>query len=291
VSAPLVTIVIPSYQQGRYLEEAIESVFGQDYDRLELAVADGGSTDETLDVIRRHEDALSWWTSGPDGGQAAALNAAFARAHGEILGWLAADDALLPGAVSRVVAELARDPDALLVYGDAMFVLEDGAELFRLRARDPDVGAMVRACENFVVQPGSLFRRRAWELAGPFDEDAYYFFDFEFALRVAGHGSLVRIPDLLANYRVHPESKSIGAPLAKARDYARIAEAVPGTRAVALKRAAEYFYEALELGEARRYAVRARSPSLVVKSLLPRSLVRGLRARRRPASPVPSAPS
>jgi glycosyltransferase involved in cell wall biosynthesis len=291
VTNPLVTIVTPSLQQGSFLGEAIESVLAQDYPSLEYAVVDGGSTDESLDVIHRYEDRLAWWTSGPDGGQAAALNAAFARARGDILGWLAADDVLLPGAVSRVVAALERDSDALLAYGDAMFVREDGSELFRLRARDPDVEAMLRACENFVVQPGSLFRRRAWELAGPFAGDAYYFFDFEFVLRVARHGKLVRIPDLLANYRVHAESKSIGAPLAKARDYVRIAEALPATRRTAELRAAEYFYEALELGEARRYALRSRAPALALKTLLPRPLVRALRARRRQALPAPSAPS
>jgi GT2 family glycosyltransferase len=266
-------------------------VLAQDYPAIEYAVVDGGSTDDSVEVIRRHADRLAWWTSGPDGGQAAALNTAFGRATGEILGWLAADDVLFPGAVSRVVEELERDGEALLAYGDAMFVLDDGSEVFRLHAREPDVEAMMRVCENFVVQPGSLFRRRAWELAGPFAEDAYYFFDFEFVLRVAEHGKLVRIPDLLAEYRVHAQSKSIGAPLAKARDYARIADVLPGARRTAELRAAEYFYEALELGEARRYALRSRAPVLALKTLMPSPLVRALRARRRPASPAPSAPS
>jgi len=288
---PLVTIVTPSFQQGAYLEDAIASVLAQDYPRIEYAVVDGGSTDGSADVIQRHADRLAWWVSQPDGGQAAALNTAFARAQGEILGWLAADDTLLPGAVSRVVDALERS-DALLAYGDAMFVDREGREMFRLRARDPDVDAMQRACENFVVQPGSLFRRRAYELAGPFDEDAYYFFDFEFVLRVAQHGALLRLPDLLATYRVHDASKSIGAPVEKARDYVRIAPRLPAAGArTARRHAAEYFYEGLELREARRLAFEARAPLLALKTLLPRPLVRRLRAHRRRASLVPSAPS
>jgi GT2 family glycosyltransferase len=289
---PVVTLVTPSYRQGRFLEDAIESVLAQDYPEIEYAVADGGSDDGTIDVIRRYEDRLAWWTSEPDRGQADALNRAFARARGEILGWLAADDTLLPGAVSRVVDELERSPDALLVYGDAMFVTEEGEKMFRLHAREPDVEWMTAAVENAVVQPGSLFRRRAWELAGPFDEEAYYFFDFEFALRLARHGRLVRIPDLLATYRVHPESKSIGAPARKARDYARIAERLPPRgRRTAHRRAAEYFYEALEPAAARRHALRARAPGIALKTLLPAPVVRRLRARRRRGQLVPSAPT
>jgi glycosyltransferase involved in cell wall biosynthesis len=292
VSTPLVTLVTPTYRQGRFLEDAIRSVLAQDYPAIEYAVVDGASDDGTVDVIRRYEDRLAWWTSERDRGQADALNRAFTRAGGEILGWLAADDTLLPGAVSRVVEALECDADALLVYGDAMFVTEEGAEMFRLHAREPDVDWMTTAVENVVVQPGSLFRRRAWELAGPFDVDAYYFFDFEFALRVARHGRLVRVPDLLATYRVHPESKSIGAPARKARDYARIAERLPPTgRRTAHRRAAEYFYEALEPAAARRHAVLARAPGLTLKTLLPAPLVRRLRARRRRGQLVPSAPT
>ena len=296
MSTPLVTLVTPSFNQAAFLEEAIESVLAQDYPALEYAVVDGGSTDGSVDVIRRYEERLAWWTSGPDGGQAAALNVAFARAGGEILGWLSSDDSLLPSAVSRVVEELERDPATLLVYGGAAFVDEDGAEIFPLEPRPFDVEAMVRACANHVVQPGSLFRRRAFELAGPFDERGYYFFDFEFVLRLAraAPGSVRRIGDRLATYRVHAGSKSGGAPAAKARDYVRFADEFlagsdfPGVdegRRSAYLAAGEYFYDALELGPARRYLLRGLRPSrrsltLLAKSLLPRAVVARAKAAR-----------
>ncbi len=283
MTRPLVTIVTPSYQQADFLEEAIESVLAQDYEPLEYAVVDGGSTDGSVEIVRRYEDRLAWWTAGPDGGQAAALNLAFARAGGAVLGWLNSDDTLLPGAVSRAVAELERDPSLLLVYGDAEFVDERGGPLFTLRAREFDAAAMVRTCSNHVVQPGSLFRREALR---PFNEDAYYFFDFEWVLGLPA-GRVRRIPETLATYRVHPASKSGGAPLAKARDYVRLADRVlpPEGRRSAYLAAGEYFYDALELGPARRYLLRgrprsARGLSLLGRSFLPRPLVSRLKQRR-----------
>lgn len=288
MNKPVVSIVVPSYNQAAYLEAALESALAQDYSELEVAVVDGGSTDGSVEIVRRYEDRLAWWTSDRDAGQAAALNVGLARAKGELLGWLASDDTLLPGAVARVVGEFIRRPELDLVYGSALFVDESGNEIFPLEARPFDVERMVRTCQNHVVQPGSLFRRRALDLAGPFDEGAYYFFDFEFVLRLARAGGTIgRIDDRLATYRVHGRSKSAGAPLAKARDYVRFADeflagsGLPGERAgrrAAYRAAGEYFYEALELGAARRYLLRGLAPSpravgLLAKSLLPRAVV------------------
>jgi GT2 family glycosyltransferase len=232
-------------------------------------------------VIRRHEDRLAWWTSEPDRGQAHALNKGFAHARGEVLGWLASDDALLPGAVDRVVAELERQPAALLVYGEALFVDAEGGEIFPLEPRAFDEAEMLRRCENFVVQPGSLFRHRAWDLAGPLDEDSHYLFDFQFALGVARHGEVRAIPDRLALYRVHAESKSGGASLLKARDYVRFADRVLDRRegrASALLAAGDYFYDARELGEARRALARSLRlrPTRRGAGLLARALARSV---------------
>ncbi|HZB22258.1 MAG TPA: glycosyltransferase family 2 protein [Gaiellaceae bacterium] len=265
LSRPLVSVVVPSYNQGRFLDEALRSVLEQDYEPLEVIVVDGGSSDESVDVIRRHADRVAWWTSEADRGQADALNKGLGRARGEILGWLASDDALLPGAVARVVAELERT-DALLVYGEALFVDEEGREIHALAPRPFDVDAMVRACANHVVQPGSLFRRRAWEEAGPLNVEGHYLFDFEFALAVGRLGTVARIPDRLSLYRVHPESKSGGGSLLKARDYVRFADeylarsgldGADAGRGSAYLAAGDYFYDAGHLGDARRYLTRS----------------------------------
>ena len=300
---PLVSIVTPSYNQGAYLEATIESVLAQDYPAIEYLVVDDGSTDGSVELAQRYAGRLTF-VRQRNAGQVAALNNGFARSRGEILGWINSDDTLLPRAVSAVVSELVADPDALLVYGDNLFIDELGAELFTLHAREFDAAAMVRACDNHVPQPGSLFRRRALELA-PLNEAGYYFFDLEFALQLSAHGKVKRVDRVLGGYRVHPEAKTIGAPVKKAQDYVRIADEffatplLPETlrphaaagRRTAYTRAAEYFYEGLDLGRARRYALRARSFPLLLRTLLPARLVRALRARRRPASPARSVPS
>jgi len=288
VTTPLVSIVTPSYNQARFLEEAIRSVLDQDYPKLEHLIVDGGSRDGSVEIIERYGDQLAWSASEPDTGQAAALNKGFAHARGEILGWLSSDDTLLPGAVARVVDELEHDSEAVLVYGEALFVDEQGQALFPLEPRPFDVAEMVRTCQNHVSQPGSLFRQHALELAGPFVEDAHYLFDFEFVLRLAlAGGKVKRIPDRLATYRVHGESKSGGGSLLKARDYARFADrflngsALPHAaegRASAYLAAGDYFYDAGRYAEARRYlwrALRGR-PTRRAATLLGRALVRSV---------------
>ena len=222
MTPPLVTIVTPSYNQAAYLEQALESVASQDYPHIEHVVVDGGSSDGSVDIIRRHEGRLAWWTSGPDDGQASALNAAFARARGDLLGWINSDDYLEPGAVSRVVDELERRPDALLAYGGVHVVDENGDRQEYLPPSRLGIEQMLRTCSFIVAQQGSLFRRRAWEIAGPFDTDSDYLFDTAFVLRLAVSGPLLPVDAPLAAYRFHETSKTVADPARKAHDYLRL---------------------------------------------------------------------
>ena len=305
VRRPLVSIVTPSYNQAAFLEETIRSVLEQDYGPIEYVVVDDGSTDESVEIVRRYEDRLAWWTRQENAGQVAALNRGFARTSGEYMGYLNSDDTLLPGAISRIVEELERDRDLWLVYGDALYTDERSRQTGYLPSREFDVVEMVRRCDNHVVQPATLWRREAWERFGPFDERGWYFFDFEFFLRFPP-ARVKRVPVPLATYRVHAEAKSTGASgSALARDHARLAETffaggeLPEAarpvaregRSSAYLLGAEFAYEALDLPRARRYALRGlrlhprhASPrwiSVAAKSFLPRPVVRALRARRR----------
>lgn len=302
-----VSIVTPSYNQAQFLEETIVSVLEQDYPDIEYVVVDDGSTDGSLEIARRYESRLHKLVVQDNAGQVAAINHGFRLADGELLGWLNADDVLLPGAVSAVVEELEKDPEALLVYGDNVFIDEAGNRIPRgstSAAGAPfDPVTMVRRCKNWIPQPGSLFRRHALEIA-PLDERGYYFFDFEFALRVGAVGRVKYVPILLAGYRLHPESKTVGEPLRRAHDFVRLAEGffaspdfppelaphASAGRASAYLEASELAYEAFELGAARRYFVRGariargrvsrRALGIGARVFLPRPVVRRLRAWR-----------
>ena len=181
MSRPLVSIVTPSYNQAAFLEETIRSVLEQDYEPIEYVVVDGGSTDGSVEIIRRYQDRLAWWVSEPDGGQPQGLNKGFARSTGELMGFLNSDDTLLPGAISRLVAELGRDPEALVAYGDAVYVDEGGSETHYGKSKVWGVGPMARVATGTVMPSASLWRRRAWELAGPFDESYQVWFDVLFS--------------------------------------------------------------------------------------------------------------
>jgi glycosyltransferase involved in cell wall biosynthesis len=299
--APLVSIVTPSLNQGAFLEEAIVSVLEQDYADLEYLVVDGGSSDGSVDVIRRHADRLDWWTSEPDRGQAAALNRAFVRARGDYLGWLCSDDTLLPGAISRLVEALENDPGAVLAYGDAVYTDARSERKHVARSGPWDPVAMMRHAQVPNQQPATLYTRRGRDAAGPLDEDAWYYLDLQFTIRLAAAGHGVHLAEPLATYRIHPQGKSTGQPLRKAEDAVRCAERfmrselVPPElrlyaregRAALYRIAGENFYAALDLGRARRaylkaamLAPRELEPARLAKSMLPRPVVRRLRARR-----------
>lgn len=298
-----VSIVTPSYNQAQFLEETIVSVLEQDYPNIEYVVVDGGSTDGSVEIARRYESRLHKLVVQEDAGQVAAINDGFRLTDGDLLGWLNSDDVLLPGAVSAVVEAFREDPEALLIYGDNMYIDEAGREVEPANGAPFDAVTMVRRAKNWVPQPGSLFRREALELA-PLNERGYYFFDFEFVLRLGAAGRVKYVPGLLAEYRLHAGSKTVGEPLRRAHDFVRIADeffAAPDFpsalrphvrvgRASAYLEASELAYNGLDLAAARRYFVRGvqlargrisrRALGVGVRVLLPKWAVRRLRAWR-----------
>jgi glycosyltransferase involved in cell wall biosynthesis len=281
VARPLVTIVTPSYNQGRFLVETIQSVLGQDYEPIEYLVLDGGSTDGSVEVIRRYSDRLSWWTSEPDRGQADALNTGFERARGDVLGWLCSDDTLLPGAVGRMVDALALRPEAGLVYGDALWTDDESKQTGSAVSREWNREQLQRGGSLPLFQPSSLFRRAAWTAAGPFDVSLDYLFDTVFFLKLSELMPAVRIPEPLATYRVHRDSKSGRIDEAKIAEYARFGDyAFDGAsfaglsrqararKAAYLRRASWMLAATGQSGRARRLALRslALSPAMSLRT-------------------------
>ncbi len=208
---PLVSIVTPSYNQGRFLRRTIESVLGQDYPRIEYVVFDGGSTDESLDILHSYGDRFSW-RSEPDGGQAHAINKGIRQARGDILAYLNSDDVLLPGAIATVVAHFQRQPDSDLVYGNANWIDENDRVLGAYPTAPYNFERLLQDC--FICQPAAFWRRGVTERVGLFDETLHYAMDYDYWMRIdrAG-GILTPTLDFLASSRVHAQTKTLSARL------------------------------------------------------------------------------
>jgi glycosyltransferase involved in cell wall biosynthesis len=202
---PLVSVLSPSFNQGRWLEANLASVAGQTYPRVEHIVMDGGSTDHSVEVLEAAGGHVHW-RSEPDAGQSNALNKALAASSGEIIGWLNSDDAYSdPGVVEAVVEEFARHPEVDLIYGHALLVNADGLVLQTIWA-PPFVGSLFRY-SNFIIQPAAFVRRSS--LRGRMADEAFdYTMDRELWLRLAQTGRARRINRVVAIDRHHRDRKS-----------------------------------------------------------------------------------
>lgn len=209
-AVPKVSIVTPSYNQSAFLEETIRSVLEQDYPHVEYIIVDGGSSDGSVEIIRRYESRLAWWVSEKDRGQTDALNKGFARAHGDILAWLNSDDTYLPGAISQAVACLQAHPEAAMVYGDANLVSANGEFLGRFPARQTDYRRLMRGSVH-IPQQASFFRAELWRKVGPLDASFYFAMDYDLWVRLAKWAPLHYEPRLWANFRLHSQGKSIAS--------------------------------------------------------------------------------
>lgn len=204
---PRVSIVTPSYNQGQFLEETIRSVLLQGYPDLEYLVMDGGSTDGSVEIIRRYEPWLAYWTSEPDRGQSDALNKGFGRSTGAVLAWLNSDDRYRPRAIETAVRVLAMNVQAAVVYGDCIEIDEVGKVLRTYEARDFDIRRQLVA--QMIPQPAAFFRRTVWDQVGPLRTDLHYTMDRDLWNRAALHFSLVHIATIMADMRVHAASKTV----------------------------------------------------------------------------------
>mgnify|MGYP001607374274 FL=1 len=201
-----VSIVIPAYNHGNYLNEAIRSVLGQDYPNVELIVLDDGSTDNTRKVLAKYGTDFRWETQ-KNMGQARTLEKGWRMAHGQILGYLSADDVLLPSAVGESVAALTAHQEAVATYCD--FQLIDPESRVIRTVKTPDYSYR----DMFITVtcppgPGAFFRRSAYELAGPWNPSYRQMPDYDFWLRLGLYGNFIRIPRVLAAFRAHEASQT-----------------------------------------------------------------------------------
>ena len=207
---PKVSIVTPSYNQARFLEKTIQSVLSQDYPNLEYIIVDGGSTDGSVEIIRRYADRLAWWVSERDKGQTDALNKGFGRATGDILAWINSDDTYNPGAIREAVEYLVAHPEAGMVYGDADLIDAEGAVIGRFPASQTDYRRLRQGYVH-IPQQSSFFRAELWRKVGPLDPSFYFAMDYDLWVRLARQAPLHYIPRLWANFRLHSSGKSVAS--------------------------------------------------------------------------------
>jgi len=217
---PRISVVIPSYNQGRFIEQTILSVIGQSYPDLEVLIIDGGSKDETVDVIKRYEGSLAYWESEPDRGQAHAINKGFRRATGSILCWLNSDDMYLPGALLDVARQLGPTAEPKLLYGGCVHVYEHSSRAVTDIARSEPIERLKN--NDFILQPSAFWTRETWRLAGEIDESYHYALDWDWFIRASRVGRFVRTDHIYSVYRHHEGHKTGAGGEKRAREVVRM---------------------------------------------------------------------
>jgi glycosyltransferase involved in cell wall biosynthesis len=209
---PRISIITPSFNQGDFIEATIKSVLGQGYPNLEYLVVDGGSTDGTLDILRKYSGYLSW-ISEPDRGQTNAINKGLARTTGDILAYLNSDDLYLPGALSRAADFFTANPEAAWVTGRCITIDANQRETRKLITLYKNIWLRLGSYKvlqvlNYISQPATFWRRSVFEELGLLDESLHYTMDYEYWLRIGKHYRLYSLTDNLAVFRLHYHSKS-----------------------------------------------------------------------------------
>jgi glycosyltransferase involved in cell wall biosynthesis len=204
----LVSIITPSYNQASFLEATIRSVLEQDYPDIEYIIVDGGSTDGSVNIIKKYADRLSWWVSEKDKGHADALNKGFARARGDIIAWLNSDDTYYPGTVADAVRVLQANPQVGMVYGDADLTDAEGKIIGRFASKQTGYRKLLQGSVH-IPQATTFFRADLYRQVGPLSLSLFFAFDYDLWVKLAKVSQLLYIPHCWATFRLHEAGKSV----------------------------------------------------------------------------------
>ncbi|MEI4828208.1 glycosyltransferase family 2 protein [Bacillus sp. FJAT-53711] len=209
MNQPLVSIITPSYQQGKFIQETIESVLSQDYSNLEHIVIDGGSTDSTVEVLKSYNylGERFRWVSEKDRGQSHAINKGLNMAKGEIIGWLNSDDTYMPNAVKRAVSALQQNTEWGMVYGRANYTDEQNQVIGPYPIEPFNRKRLYEGC--IICQPAAFIRKEAFDMVGGIDENFHFCMDYDLWMRISKHYPIGFIEHVLATSRMHNDSKTM----------------------------------------------------------------------------------
>ena len=199
----------PSLNQATYIGENIKSVLNQKYSDFEHIIIDGGSTDGTIDILRKHDHLI--WVSEKDSGQSEAINKGFKRANGEIIGWLNSDDCYEPNTFNTIVKELNKDKGKYFVFGDCNLIDEKGKIIGLVKGKYKGQRSLIEYWKDaYIPQPSVFFYRDLLHEIGFLNESLHYAMDWDFWLRISEKYRLVYINKTLANFRIHGQQKTAG---------------------------------------------------------------------------------
>ena len=205
---PKISIVTPSFNQGQYLEETILSVLNQDYPALEFFIIDGGSTDGSVEIIKKYAHRLTYWESKPDRGQSHAINKGFRMASGEIVAWLNSDDLLAPGALKVVAQAWQKNPRLGLISGQTEIIDQAGKPTGNVFGSEPNVINSLLSSENPVSQPSTFFSTSALKEVGFLDETLHMSMDWDLWLRIGARFPMLFITKILSKSRTWEMTKT-----------------------------------------------------------------------------------
>ncbi|VAW52096.1 Glycosyl transferase, family 2 [hydrothermal vent metagenome] len=205
---PKVSIITPSYNQGKFIKRTIESVLSQSYSNIEYIVMDGGSTDETVNILKSYGEKIIW-VSEKDNGQTDAINKGIKVSTGDIIAYLNSDDVYLPNTISKIVNEFNEYKDVDFLYGDFWGIDKNDKILSKVKTIPFDNNILIYDA-NFICQPASFYRKRLFDTIGIFDDSLHFLMDYEFFLRAAKRRCKIQLyPDYLSAIRFHDDCKTL----------------------------------------------------------------------------------